>query len=82
MLTHSPTTYGNAARTAPYGLFAPYITDIDASVRRDISLKESLKLTFQADVFNLPNAVYFAAPAQAKDSANYGFYTSAANISA
>jgi Carboxypeptidase regulatory-like domain/TonB dependent receptor len=76
-----PYAYGNAARTAPYGLFAPHIADIDASVRRDIAITESLKLTFQADVFNLPNSVYFSAPAQAKDSANYGFYTSAANIS-
>ena len=72
-------TYGNAARTAPYGLFAPTLTDIDASVRRDISLTESLKLIFQADVFNLPNAVYFTAPNTTLDSASYGFYSAQAN---
>ena len=73
-------TYGNAARTAPYGLFAPHIADIDGSVRREIAITERVKLVIQADVFNLPNAVYFSAPATGVDSANYGYYTSVANV--
>ena len=72
-------TYGNAARTAPYGLFAPTITDIDASVRRDIQIHESLRFSIQGDVFNLPNTVYFTAPNTTLDSANYGFYAGQAN---
>ena len=72
-------TYGNAARTAPYGLFAPTLTDIDASVRREIAIHEAVRLAVQADVFNLPNAVYFTAPNTTLDSANYGFYSAQAN---
>ncbi|HEX9201147.1 MAG TPA: TonB-dependent receptor [Acidobacteriaceae bacterium] len=72
-------TYGNAARTAPYGLFAPHLADIDVSVRREFPIYESLKVSFQADAFNLPNRVYFAAPGTGIDSANFGEYGSTAN---
>ena len=55
-------TYGNAARTAPGGLFAPTTTNIDANVRREFPLWESVRLSVQADAFNLLNKPYFAAP--------------------
>lgn len=72
-------TYGNAARTAPDGLFAPHVADVDASVRREFPLFESVRFSFQADAFNLPNRTYFAAPNTTLSSANFGFYTSQAN---
>jgi hypothetical protein len=72
-------TFGNVARNAPDDLFAPHLADIDASVRREFAIYEAVKMSIQADVFNLPNAVYFSAPATGLDSANFGYYTSVAN---
>ena len=72
-------TYGNAARTAAYGLFAPHIADIDASVRKEVPIHESIKFALQGDVFNLPNRVYFAAPTTGTGSANFGLYANQAN---
>jgi hypothetical protein len=70
---------GNAARTAPYGLYAPHVADVDLSVRREFGIYESLKLVFQADAFNLPNRVYFSAPATGTGSATFGQYSNQAN---
>ena len=72
-------TYGNAARDAPYDLFAPHIADFDASVRREFPIYERAKLSIQADCFNVANSVYFAAPNTTLDSANFGYYTAQAN---
>lgn len=72
-------TIGNAARNAPYGLYAPHVADVDLSIRREFGIYESLKLIFQADAFNLPNRVYFAAPGTGIDSANFGQYSNQAN---
>ncbi|HXE09324.1 MAG TPA: TonB-dependent receptor [Acidobacteriaceae bacterium] len=74
-----PYTYGNAARSAPYGLFAPAVADIDLSVRREIPIVESVKLAIQADAFNVPNSVYFNAVGTSLNSASYGTYTSQNN---
>ncbi|HEY4380604.1 MAG TPA: TonB-dependent receptor [Acidobacteriaceae bacterium] len=71
--------YGNVARTAPMGLFAPHVADIDTSVRREFPVWESVRLAFQADAFNLPNKVYFAAPAAGTGSSNFGTYSNTAN---
>jgi hypothetical protein len=71
--------YGNAARTAAFGLFAPHITNIDASVRKDIPIHEAIHFALQADVFNLPNRAYFAAPTTGTGSANFGLYASTSN---
>jgi hypothetical protein len=75
----APYTIGNAARTAPYGLYAPHVADVDLSVRREFGIYESLKLLFQVDAFNLPNRVYFTAPGTGIDSANFGQYSNQAN---
>jgi hypothetical protein len=55
-------TYGNAARTAPLGLYAPTFADVDVSVRREIEIHDAMKLAIQADAFNVSNSVFFAAP--------------------
>ncbi len=33
-------TFGNLPRSAPFGLFAPYLLDEDASVRREFVIHE------------------------------------------
>jgi Carboxypeptidase regulatory-like domain/TonB dependent receptor len=72
-------TYGNASRTAPYGLYAPRTTDLDLSVRREFPIYESLRLSMQVDGFNIPNVVYFAAPNQTLDSSSFGTFSAMAN---
>ncbi|MGA7238393.1 MAG: TonB-dependent receptor, partial [Bryobacteraceae bacterium] len=72
-------TAGNIARSAPFGLFAPHIADLDMSVRREFAIREKIRLSFQADAFNINNAVHFAAPGTGIDSATFGIFSSMAN---
>ncbi|MEO7143241.1 MAG: carboxypeptidase regulatory-like domain-containing protein, partial [Bryobacteraceae bacterium] len=72
-------TAGDVARTAPLGLFAPHNADLDVSVRREFQVRERVRLAFQADAFNINNAVHFAAPGTAIDSASFGIFSSMAN---
>ena len=72
-------TEGNIPRSAPLGLFAPHNADVDITVRREFAIRESVKLAFQADAFNINNAVHFAAPGTGIDSATFGIFTSMAN---
>jgi outer membrane receptor protein involved in Fe transport len=72
-------TAGNIARSAPYGLFAPHNADVDVSVRREFPVRERIRLLFQADAFNVNNAVHFAAPGLAIDSSSFGIVSSMAN---
>jgi Carboxypeptidase regulatory-like domain/TonB dependent receptor len=75
----APYTFGNAARTAPYGIFAPHVADVDISVRREFPIRESLRFALQADAFNISNSVFFAAPNTNIDSSSFGTFTSQAN---
>jgi hypothetical protein len=70
---------GNIPRAAPYGLFAPHNADVDVSVRREFPILEKVKLAFQADAFNINNAVHFAAPGLGIDASNFGIVSSMAN---
>jgi len=72
-------TYGNAARTAPDGLYAPKIQEVDLSVRREFPVYERFRLSLQADAFNIGNNVYFSAPNTTLDSTSYGFLTAQSN---
>jgi hypothetical protein len=72
-------TEGNIPRSAPLGLFAPHNADLDLSVRREFALREHVRLAFQADAFNVNNAVHFAAPGVGIDSASFGIFSSMAN---
>jgi hypothetical protein len=72
-------TAGNIARSAPFGLFAPHNADFDLSVRREFVIREKVRLAFQADAFNINNAVHFAAPGTGIDSATFGIFSSMAN---
>ncbi len=72
-------TVGNVARSAPFGLFAPHTADFDLSVRREFAITERVRLAFQADAFNVNNAVHFAAPGTGIDSASFGIFSAMAN---
>jgi hypothetical protein len=73
-------TFGNLPRSAPYGLFAPHTVNMDMSVKREIAIRERMKLALQADVFNITNTVCFAAPGTNIDSSNFGQVTTTANL--
>jgi hypothetical protein len=72
-------TVGDIARSAPLGLFAPHNADVDITVRREFVMRERIRLAFQADAFNVNNAVHFAAPGLGIDSATFGIFTAMAN---
>jgi hypothetical protein len=72
-------TEGNIPRSAPYGLFAPHNADVDVSVRREFPIRERIRLAFQADAFNVNNAVHFSAPGLGIDSSTFGIVSSMAN---
>jgi hypothetical protein len=72
-------TVGSIPRAAPYGLFAPHNADVDIAVRREFVVREKVRIAFQADAFNVNNAVHFAAPGTGIDSATFGIFTSMAN---
>jgi hypothetical protein len=72
----APYTFGNAPRNAPYGLFSPALLDEDVSLRREIRLRERIRLALEANCFNITNSVYFSAPGTNIDSSNFGQVTS------
>ena len=72
-------TWGSIPRSAPLGLFAPHTADVDVSVRREFPIRERFRLAFQADAFNVNNAVHFAAPGTGIDSASFGIFSAMAN---
>src|SRR5208283_2096952 len=72
-------TVGDIPRAAPLGLFAPHNADMDITVRREFPIRERARLAFQADAFNVNNAVHFAAPGLGIDSATFGIFNAMAN---
>ena len=72
-------TAGNVSRTAPLGIYAPHNMDVDISLRRDVAIRERVKLSLQADAFNINNAVHLAAPGLNIDSASFGIFSAMAN---
>ncbi|MGC2299890.1 MAG: TonB-dependent receptor [Acidobacteriaceae bacterium] len=79
---------GNVARTGPDNLRAPSVYNLDASLRRAFPLfKESWKLLFEADCFNVTNHVQFgsgstngaASIGQTVGSSNFGVPAGQAN---
>jgi len=79
-------TFGNVARTAPYGLIGPGGQDLDASLRRSFGIwnKENVKLSLQLDMFNVANKVVFGAPNttyQGTGTTSFGTISSQANQS-
>jgi hypothetical protein len=52
----------------------------DMDLRREIAIRERLKLALQADVFDIPNTVCVAAPGNNIDSSNLGQVTTTSNL--
>jgi hypothetical protein len=67
-------TFGNAPRTAPYGLTGPGNFDLDISLRRTfpLHLGESTKLSLQADLYNVTNYVLFSGIGETLGSSSFG----------
>lgn len=76
----APYTFGNLPRSAPFGLRGPSMLDEDISVRREIAIRESVKLAFEANVFNLTNSVNFRSPGTNIDSSTFGKVSAQANL--
>jgi hypothetical protein len=77
-------TFGNLARTQPYGLLGPGGQNLDASVRRAFTVWREAKLSFEADMFNVANHVIFSNPNttyQGTGASSFGTITSQANSS-
>jgi hypothetical protein len=62
-----------------YGLRNPGQKNLDLSLRREFRLRESWKLSIQADAFNMPNWVMFSAPNINITSAAFGRISGQAN---
>ena len=74
-------TFGNAPRTAPYGLTGPGNFDLDISLRRSFNLHitDSSRLSLQADLYNVTNYVYFGGIGLTVGSSNFGQVSSQVN---
>ena len=74
-------TFGNAPRTAAYGLTGPGNFDLDISLRRtfNLHLGQGTKLSLQADLYNVTNYVLFGGIGTTLGSSNFGQVASQAN---
>jgi hypothetical protein len=74
-------TFGNAPRTAPYGLTGPGFFGMDISLRRSfpLHLSEKTKLNLQADLYNVTNFVQFGNIVTTLGSSNFGTATTQNN---
>ena len=71
-------TYGNVSRTLPDAR-GPRRSNIDLSIFKIFTLRESLRLQFRAETFNATNTPNFALPNGAFGSANFGLITAQSN---
>lgn len=58
-LDPSSYTFGNAPRTAPFGLRGPSNKNIDFSLKRDFALRDNVGLRFDVSAYNLTNSTIF-----------------------
>jgi hypothetical protein len=67
-------TFGNAPRTAPYGLTGPGFFGMNISLRRSFPLHitDATKLNLQADLYNVTNFVQFGGIGTTLGSSNFG----------
>ncbi len=73
-------TFGNATRSAPYGLRSPFVWDQDVTLRRTFSIWENLKLQTAISAFNIYNTVNFGGVTANIDSTAFGTVTNQANL--
>jgi hypothetical protein len=76
-------TFGDAPRTAPFGMYGPGNYDIDISLRRsfDMPFFERSHLTLEGDLYNLTNHTQFTVGGTAFGSASFGTVSGQANSS-
>ncbi len=76
-------TFGNAPRTAPFGMYGPGNYDIDISLRRAFGIPhfERGHLTVEGDLYNLTNHTQFTVGGTAFGSASFGTVSGQANTS-
>ena len=67
-------TFGNTPRNNVIG---PGLVDLDASLQKETTLRESVKLQFRFDVFNVLNHPNFNLPGRIFGSSTFGAITSA-----
>jgi hypothetical protein len=74
-------TFGNAPRTAAYGLTGPGFFGMDISLRRSFPLHitSATKLNIQADLYNVTNFVQFGSINLQVGNANFGVPTNQPN---
>jgi hypothetical protein len=75
--------FGDAPRTAPFGLRNPSVYNLNASVRRSFNLTpERVKFIFAVDCQNLTNKVTFGGIGANVDSASFGTVSTATSNTA
>ncbi len=62
-------TYGNMGRNS---IRSQFFSDLDASLSKEVKIKERMTFQFRAEAFNLPNQHVFAVPNSTLDSPNFG----------
>jgi outer membrane receptor protein involved in Fe transport len=67
-------TYGNLGRNVLHG---PGRENLDLAIHREFSLRESMRLQFRAEAFNITNTPAFSAPGAAFGSGTFGVISSA-----
>jgi hypothetical protein len=72
-------TFGNTPRDLAYGLRGPGFFNQNLSLRRQFTLTERVRLSFQADSLNAFNSVSFSNPGTTITTATFGRITSQAN---
>jgi hypothetical protein len=73
-------TYGNTQATGAYGLRNPHFANQDLSISRNFQLRESMRLGFGADTFNLFNSVRFGGISTNINAANFGQVSTQVNL--
>jgi hypothetical protein len=68
----APYMIGNANSRAPFNLWSPGSYTLNASVRKSFPIHDTLKFTFEADCFNVPNKVTFGYASTSIDATNFG----------
>jgi hypothetical protein len=75
-------TFGNVARTKPYGLRGPTSYDLDMSLKKNIKITERWNAVFDVTAINVTNVVIWGPPAMNTGSpSTFGQVTSVANNS-
>jgi hypothetical protein len=74
-------TFGNAPRTAPYGLYGPGNYNLDLALVRSFPLHftEAARLELRAEWYNVTNHTWFAVASTAVGNASFGEVTSNAS---